>query len=136
VSRLTWCGGPWGTRPGLGIERLELQWHLKGAMLEVQLEKRTPSHDLAGFRQEFSSVRALRMTRTAQDATLRLGLTSQEVVLVIQSMTRRHFYKSMTSHADHRVWQDVYRVPWGPSVLYVKLTTNDLGRLILSMKEK
>jgi motility quorum-sensing regulator/GCU-specific mRNA interferase toxin len=51
-------------------------------------------------------------------------------------MRRSHFYKSMTSHADHRVWQDVYRVPWGGLVLYVKLTVDELGRLILSMKEK
>jgi motility quorum-sensing regulator/GCU-specific mRNA interferase toxin len=100
------------------------------------MEKRTPTYALAGFREEFSSVRALRMTRTAQDAMLRLGMTLQDVVQVVQSMTRRHFYKSMTSHADHRVWQDVYHVPWGPLVLYVKLTMDDLGRLILSMKEK
>lgn len=76
------------------------------------------------------------MTRTAQDAALRLGMTLQDVVRVVQGMTRRQFYKSMTSHADHRVWQDVYHVPWGSLVLYVKLTMDDLGRLILSMKEK
>lgn len=58
------------------------------------------------------------------------------MVDVVQSMRRNHFYKSMTSHADHRVWQDVYRVPWSGLVLYVKLTVDDLGRLILSMKEK
>ncbi len=105
-------------------------------MFPSGMEKRTPTYDLAGFREEFSSVRALRMTRTAQDATLRLGMTLQDVVQVVQGMTRRQFYKSMTSHADHRVWQDVYHVPWGPLVLYVKLTMDDLGRLILSMKEK
>lgn len=51
-------------------------------------------------------------------------------------MKRSNFYKSMTSHADHRVWQDVYHVPWAGLVLYVKLTVDELGRLILSMKEK
>ena len=100
------------------------------------MEKRKPTYDLDGFRQEFSSAKALRMTRTAQDATLRLGLTLEDVVQVVQSMRRSHFYKSMTSHADHRVWQDVYHVPWGGLVLYVKLTVDELGRLILSMKEK
>ena len=100
------------------------------------MEKRKPTYDLDGFRQELSSAKALRMTRTAQDATLRLGLTLEDVVQVVQSMRRSHFYKSMTSHADHRVWQDVYHVPWGGLVLYVKLTVDELGRLILSMKEK
>ncbi len=51
-------------------------------------------------------------------------------------MKRDQFYKSMTSFDDHRVWQDVYHVPWNDLVLYVKLTVDDLGRLILSMKEK
>jgi len=100
------------------------------------MEKRTPTYDLTGFRNEFSSVRALRMTRTAQDATMQLGMTLQDVVQVVQSMTRSHFFKSMTSHGDHRVWQDVYHVPWESVVLYVKLTMDDQGRLILSMKEK
>ncbi len=100
------------------------------------MEKRKPTYDLEGFRREFRATRALRMTRTAQDATLRLGLTLEDVVQVVQSMKRSNFYKSMTSHADHRVWQDVYHVPWGGLVLYVKLTVDELGRLILSMKEK
>ena len=76
------------------------------------------------------------MTRTAQDTALQLGLTLQDVVQVVQSMKRAHFYKSMTSHANHRIWQDVYHVAWGALVLYVKLTVDDRGRLILSMKEK
>ncbi len=76
------------------------------------------------------------MTRTSQDATLRLGLTREDVVQVVQSMKRQHFYKSMTSFDDHRVWQDVYHVPWRDLVLYVKLTVDELGMLILSMKEK
>ena len=50
-----------------------------------------------------------RETRSAQDTAFELGLTLQDVVEVVQSMKRAHFYKSMTSFADHRVWQDVYR---------------------------
>ncbi len=102
----------------------------------MRMEKRTPTYDLDGFRQEFCSAKALRMTRTAQDCTLQLGLTLQDVVQVVQSMKRAHFYKSMTSYVDQRVWQDVYHVPWAHLVLYVKLTVDELGRLILSMKEK
>jgi len=100
------------------------------------VEKRKPTYDLEGFRQEFCTVRALRMTRTAQDCCFDLGLSLQDVVNVVQSMRRSHFYKSMTSIADSRVWQDVYHVPWGSLDLYVKLTVDELGRLILSLKEK
>jgi motility quorum-sensing regulator/GCU-specific mRNA interferase toxin len=28
---------------------------------------------------------------------------------VVRALTIQDFYKSMTTHADHRVWQDVYR---------------------------
>lgn len=30
------------------------------------------------------------------------------------------FYKSMTTFADHRVWQDIYHVPTRRMMLYVK----------------
>jgi motility quorum-sensing regulator / GCU-specific mRNA interferase toxin len=80
-------------------------------MLRTRMEKRKPTCDLEGFRQEFCSVKALRMTRSAQDATLQLGLTREDVVQVVQGMKREHFYKSMTSFGDHRVWQDVYTCP-------------------------
>lgn len=100
------------------------------------MEKRKPTYDLEGFRQEFRAVRALRMTRTARDCCFALGMSLQDVVDVVQGMTRGQFYKSMTSSADHTVWQDVYHVPCGALVLYVKFTVDELGRLILSMKEK
>ena len=75
------------------------------------MEKRRPTYDLEGFRLEFCSVQALRMTRTAQNTAWALGLSLADAVLVVQSMKREHFYKSMTSFADHTIWQDVYRVP-------------------------
>lgn len=42
----------------------------------------------------------------------------------------------MTSQADHRVWQDVYHVPFKDLVLYVKFTTDAQGYLLISFKEK
>jgi len=58
------------------------------------------------------------------------------VVRIIQTITREHFYKSMTSLADHSVWQDVYRVPHEGHTLYVKFTVDLEGHLVLSFKEK
>lgn len=100
------------------------------------MEKRTPSYDLEGFQREFCVVAALRMTVTARNCAFELGLTLEDVVQVVQSMKRAHFYKSMTAFGNHRQWQDVYRVPWQELTLYVKLTVDELGRLILSMKEQ
>ncbi len=55
--------------------------------------------------------------------------------VVVMSLTPRHFYKSMTTHADHRIWQDVYRArtAHGDQV-YLKLTVID-DVLIVSFKE-
>nr|WP_246674791.1 type II toxin-antitoxin system MqsR family toxin [Mesorhizobium sp. B4-1-3] len=43
------------------------------------------------------------------------------MVEVIGGMTRKMFVKSMTTFADHRVWQDVYHVPARDLLLYVKI---------------
>ena len=55
---------------------------------------------------------------------------------MIQGMSRAQFYKSMTSDADSAVWQDVYHVPHSGILLYVKLTTDVEGYLVISLKEK
>ena len=44
------------------------------------------------------------------------------------------FYKSMTTHEDHRVWQDVYRPATPAGNVYLKLTVID-DLLIVSFKE-
>jgi motility quorum-sensing regulator / GCU-specific mRNA interferase toxin len=58
---------------------------------------------------------------------------------VVRALTTADFYKSMTTHADHRVWQDVYRsratTPVGETDLYIKLTVID-DVLIVSFKEQ
>lgn len=39
-----------------------------------------------------------------------LGLTLSDMLAVVMALTPEDFYKSMTTHADHTVWQDVYRL--------------------------
>jgi motility quorum-sensing regulator/GCU-specific mRNA interferase toxin len=54
---------------------------------------------------------------------------------VILSLTTADFYKSMTTHADHRIWQDVYHAKTANDAeVYVKLTVID-DVLIVSFKE-
>ncbi len=91
-----------------------------------------PRHDQATF----VTVRALRITRTATTCAEALGITLEVVVAIVQSMTREQFYKSMTDQASSAIWQDVYHVPHGAIVLYVKFTTDAEGYLVISLKEK
>ena len=100
-------------------------------------EKRKPTYDLEAFKAAFSSVEALRVTGTALRSAAALGFGRREIVETIQSMERRQFHKSMTSYADHRVWQDVYHVPSDRGPLYVKFTADAVTAfLLLSFKEK
>ena len=63
-----------------------------------------------------------------------LGFGFEEIVGVVAALTSRDFYKSMTTHADHRIWQDVYRPKTAASEVYLKLTVLD-DVLIVSFKK-
>jgi motility quorum-sensing regulator/GCU-specific mRNA interferase toxin len=100
-------------------------------------EKRQPTYDLEAFKAAFSSVERLAVTGTALRSAAALGFGRTEIVETIQTMQREHFYKSMTSYADHRLWQDVYHVPSPAGVLYIKFTADAVTEfLLLSFKEK
>ena len=100
-------------------------------------EKRQPTYDLEAFKAAFSSVERLAVTGTALRSAAALGFGRAEIVETIQTMQREHFYKSMTSYADHRLWQDVYHVPSAVGVLYIKFTADAITEfLLLSFKEK
>lgn len=100
-------------------------------------EKRKPTYDLEAIKAVFATVAGLHATGSAVRGAAALGFGRQEMVAVIQSIERRHFRKSMTSYADHRVWQDVYHVPSQAGELYVKFTADAVTEfLLLSFKEK
>lgn len=100
-------------------------------------DKGKPTYDLDAFKVAFSSPKKIAVTGTALRSAAALGFGRSEIVDTIQSMRREHFYKSMTGHADHRLWQDVYHVPSPVGVLYVKFTADVITQfLLLSFKEK
>ena len=63
-----------------------------------------------------------------------LGFDFADMLDVINALKPSDFYKSMTTHADHRVWQDVYRPVTCAGEVYLKLTVID-DVLIVSFKE-
>lgn len=100
-------------------------------------DKRRPTYDLEAFKVAFSTAGALNLTFTAANDAADLGFGKSEIVALIQTMQPMHFYKSMTSHADYKVWQDVYHVPSTVGLLYVKFTANTVTLFkLLSFKEK
>jgi len=100
-------------------------------------EKRKPTYDLEAIMAAFSTVEALRVTTSAVRTAAALGFDRAGIVATIQTMRRSQFDKSMTSHRDHRIWQDVYHVPSPVGTLYVKFTTDTVSAfLLLSFKER
>ena len=74
---------------------------------------------------------------TALRSAEALGFSRHDVAAVVRSMSPNDFFKSMTSFADHRRWQDVYHVPWDGMTLYVKFTNDVVTEfVVLSFKER
>ena len=96
------------------------------------MEKFSPSYILSEFKSS-----DFRITKTAQKNAEDLGFELKDIREVVSIMELKHFYKSMTSYANHKIWQDVYHVPFQNMILYVKFTQNLISEFtLLSFKEK
>jgi motility quorum-sensing regulator/GCU-specific mRNA interferase toxin len=101
------------------------------------MEKRKPSHDLARVRAVLGRVETLAMTATALRDAAALGFARSDICDVIGGMKPSMFVKSMTTHADHKVWQDVYGVPAEGLLLYVKFQSDIVTEFrVMSFKER
>lgn len=101
------------------------------------MEKNKPTYDLEAIKAGADDPDRLEMTTTALLGALALGFDRERIVATIRSMARKHFYKSMTSHHNHRIWQDVYHVPSDAGLLYVKFSSGYIAAFTLvSFKEK
>jgi motility quorum-sensing regulator / GCU-specific mRNA interferase toxin len=97
------------------------------------MEKRKP-HCLLSDVHALVEKGQVRATGTALSSAAAMGFEFDDMLNVIRALTIRDFYKSMTTHADHRVWQDVYQPSTDAGNVYLKLTViNDV--LIISFKE-
>ena len=76
----------------------------------------------------------VRCTMSSLAGGAALGFDFDGIVGIVMALTPADFYKSMTTHADHRVWQDVYRPTTPAGEVYLKLTVID-DVLIVSFKE-
>jgi len=63
-----------------------------------------------------------------------MGLGFDDMLSIVKRLTSADFRKSMTTHGDPRVWQDVYRSDTPVGTATIKLTVLD-DVLIVSFKE-
>ena len=97
------------------------------------LEKRTPHCPLPVVKALIDAGK-VRTTRSAREGTAAMGLGFEDMLSIVMGLTKGDFHKSMTTHGDHRVWQDVYRCATMAGIAYIKLTVVD-DLLIVSFKE-
>ena len=98
------------------------------------MEKGTPHCKLRIVKAKLA-LGAVRITASAVSDGARLGFAAGEIIEVVQRLTVKDFYKSMTTHQDHTVWQDVYHADTQAGMMYLKLTVIE-DVLIVSFKEK
>lgn len=84
------------------------------------MEKRIPHYLLTEIQAQMASVVAMNLTESARIGIHQAGMGWVDALTVVQGLRRRDFHKSMTTHHDHRVWQDVYHSQWRDKALYVK----------------
>jgi motility quorum-sensing regulator/GCU-specific mRNA interferase toxin len=97
------------------------------------MEKSTPHCKLVVVKTMIEAGK-VRSTISALSGGAALGFDFAGIVEIIMSLSAKDFYKSMTTHADHKVWQDVYRTSTQVGEVYLKLTVID-DVLIVSFKE-
>ncbi|GHT86055.1 hypothetical protein AGMMS49543_18530 [Betaproteobacteria bacterium] len=102
------------------------------------MEKKKPHYSLRDIKAVVAARGLACFTLTARAGFRRMGLQVADALATIATLDTRNFYKSMTTHADHRAWQDVYyaEIP-GKKTAYIKFTlTLCEGRVVIQFKEK
>ena len=100
------------------------------------MEKRVPHYRLQEIFTLVSACRLGVFTATAAFNAAAMGLSEDQAIAAVMSITRAMFYKSMTANNDSRKWQDVYHVPCpNGRIAYVKLTLQ-AGVVVIQFKEK
>ena len=97
------------------------------------MEKRTPHYKLNIIKALIQEGQ-ITTTLSAKQGASALGLTYDGLLDIVRSLEPTDFYKSMTTYANHRIWQDVYRPRVDIADLYIKLTVSDKV-VVVSFKE-
>ncbi len=78
------------------------------------------------------------ITRSSFTEAVKLGYASEsDMVKRVQKLKKTEIYKTMTSHKNSSLWQDVYITTDKSKSLYIKLQKSLDGKgIIISFKEK
>ena len=100
------------------------------------MEKRKPHYVLDEIKELLSDETSRIVTRRDRKEAVSLGYADDEAMVErVQELRRNEFDKSMTSHHNVKLWQDVYKTSDGDIGLYIKLQKSPNGEgVIVSFK--
>ena len=99
------------------------------------MEKKKPTYDLKSIQASAGS--RMMITNAAVRGAAEMGMTHADMIGVIKLLTRRDFYKSMTTYQNHRIWMDVYHGRSDGYEIYIKFVQDTVAEFICtSFKEK
>ncbi len=101
------------------------------------MEKRRCTHDLKAIQKAFIHPLGLNRTKVAARDAAALGMDVDAVVAVIQALRYpANFDKSATAHHGVKQWHDSYKLRLEGRSLYLKFTTDEQNKYLLtSFKE-
>ena len=101
------------------------------------MEKNTPHYNLSVIKADVRRLGRKAFTKTAEKNGMDLGFSIREMQEIVFELQNKMLYKSMTSHDDHRIWQDVYHINSQDLEIYIKVTYRPAGGPpVISFKEK
>lgn len=100
------------------------------------MEKRKAHYQLSEIQAIVARDGMNAFTATAARNGHLMGLDDATLLATIADMNGTMLYKSMTTHSDSALWQDVYHVPLADArMAYVKLT-KQMGAVVIQFKDK
>jgi motility quorum-sensing regulator/GCU-specific mRNA interferase toxin len=101
------------------------------------MEKKKPHYSLSEVQRIVEDRGVNAFTATALTGAAVLGLSVGQAVAVVLGLKQKDLYKSMTTNADHKIWQDVYHATLKSGlVAYIKVTLRENGTVVIQFKEK
>lgn len=101
------------------------------------MEKKKPHYPLAEIQRIVEARGVNAFTATALAGITAMGISRSKAVGMVLGLRQADFYKSMTTYANHHVWQDVYHATARPGLTaYIKVTLRENGTVVIQFKEK
>jgi motility quorum-sensing regulator/GCU-specific mRNA interferase toxin len=101
------------------------------------MEKSTAHYDLAVVKAETRRLGSKAFTLSAREGGRRMSLSLAQMLRIVHLLEDRMLHKSMTTYADHRIWQDVYHATFQDREIYIKVSYRPGGgHPVVSFKEK